>query len=149
LPKKLDMAEIINQIPGFEKGRVQCVFATDEEGALLLSAQMVSDLLNKWSTNVAFFSLTGRADALEGMVQNESKVARLYTVNQKNPELRVIINKAQGMVNRKFVRTVIIEGFQKLEQVPRRGLEQFALSANVPVILVGHKCTDMAETPQR
>ena len=131
------MEEIINQIPGFESGRVYSVCAADAEGALFLSAQMVSDLLNKWNTNVFFFSLTGRADALEGMVQNESKVTRLYTVDQKNPELRVIINKAQGMVNRKFVRAVIIEGFLELDQVPRRGLEQFALSAKVPVILVG------------
>ena len=133
------MAEIINQIPGFENGRVHCVYAEDAEGTLFLSAQMVSDLLNKWNTNVAFFSLTGRADALEGMVQNESRVTRLYTVNQKNQELRVIINKAQGMVNRKFVRAVIIEGFLNLDQVPRRRLEQFAFSAKVTVILVGIK----------
>ena len=131
------MEVIINQIPGFENDRVHCVCAEDAKGALFLSAQMVSDLLNKWNTNVAFFSLTGRADALEGMVQNESRVTRLYTVNQKNPELRVIINKAQGMVNRKFIRAVIIEGFPNLDQVPRRGLEQFALSSKVPVILVG------------
>ena len=131
------MTEIINQIPGFENGRVHCVCAADAEGALFLSAQMVSDLLKKWNTNVAFFSLTGRADALEGMVQNESKVARLYTVNQKNPELRVIIAKAQGMVNRKLVRAVVIEGIQNPEQVPSRGLEQFALSTKTTVILVG------------
>lgn len=131
------MAEIINQIPGFENGRVHCVFTEDAEGALFLSAQMVSDLLNKWNTNVVFFSLTGRADALEGMVQNGSKTARLYTVNQKNPKLRIILNKAQGMVNRKFVRAVIVEGIQHLDQMPQRGLEQFAISVKVPVILVG------------
>ena len=131
------MAETINQIPGFENGRVHCVCAEDVESAFFLSAQMVSDLLNKWNTNVAFFSLTSRADALERMVLNESKVARLYTVDQKNPELRVIINKAQGMVNRKFVRAVIIEGLQHPDQIPQRGLEQFAASAKVPVILVG------------
>lgn len=133
------MIEIINQIPGFENGRVHCVCAEDAEGALLLSAQMVSDLLNKWNTNVAFFSLTSRADALKGMVQNESKVTRLYTVNQKNPEHRVIIKKAQGMVNRKFVRAVIIEGIQQPDQIPQCGLEQFAISAKVPIILVGFK----------
>ena len=131
------MAEIINQIPGFENGRVYCVCAEDAEGALFLSAQMVSDLLNKWNTNVAFISLTGRSDALEGMIQNESKVARLYMVNQKNPEFRIIINKAQSMVNRKFVRAVIIEGTQHPDQIPQRGLELFAISAKVPVILVG------------
>ena len=137
MPKKLDMAEIITQIPGFENGRVHIVCAEDVEGTLFLSVQMVSDLLNKWNTNVAFFSMTGRAEALEEMVQNESKTARLYTVNQKNPELRIIIQKAQGMVNRKLVRAVIIEGIQHPDQIPQRGLEQLAISAKVPVILVG------------
>ena len=131
------MTEIITQIPGFENGRVHIVCAEDVEGTLFLSVQMVSDLLNKWNTNVAFFSMTGRAEALEEMVQNESKTARLYTVNQKNPELRIIIQKAQGMVNCKFVRAVIIEGTQHPDQIPQRGLELFAISAKVPVILVG------------
>ncbi len=52
------MAEIINHIPGFENGSVQYVSAADEVGALFIAAQMVADILNKWNTNVAFYSLT-------------------------------------------------------------------------------------------
>lgn len=100
---------IINQIPGYEKGKVQYVSATDEVSALFLSAQIVSDLLNKWSTSVAFFSLSCRGEALRGMVKNGSTTAKLYTVDQKNPDPQVILRKARGMVNRKFVRAIVIE----------------------------------------
>ena len=40
------MAEIINQIPGFEKGRVQRISATDEVSASFLVAQM-ADILRQ------------------------------------------------------------------------------------------------------
>ena len=130
------MAEIINQIPGFESGSVQCVCASDKVGALFLCARMISDLLNKWNTNVAVFSLTSRSSALQGLVKNESAVARLYTVNQKNPDLNVILRKAQGMVNRKFVRVILIEGLPALDTVGKRWLEQVAKSTNTSIVVV-------------
>ena len=130
------MAEIINQIPGFENGSVQCVSATDREGAFFLAAQMVSDLLNKWNTNVAFFSLTGRCEALQGLVRNESPVAKIFAVNQKNPDLHVILRKARGMVNRKFVRAIVIEGLPEQDAIGKRCLEQMARSTHTSIILV-------------
>ncbi len=55
------MAEqIIYQIPGYENGLVHYVITTDEVSAIFIAAQIVSDLLNKWNTNVAFFSYSGR-----------------------------------------------------------------------------------------
>lgn len=42
-------------------------------------------------------------------VDNKSSVARLYTIIQKNHDLNVILRKAQGMVNCKFVRAIVIE----------------------------------------
>ena len=45
------MADIIYQIPGYEKGRVQHVRASDREGVSLIVAQMVADLRRKWSTS--------------------------------------------------------------------------------------------------
>jgi hypothetical protein len=130
------MAEIINQIPGFEKGVVQYVSATDEVSALFLAAQMVSDLLNKWNTNVAVFSLTGRCDALQGLIKNESSVAKIYSVNQKNPNLQVVLRKAQGMVNRKFVRAIVLEGLPEPDAVGQRWLEQLAQSTNTSIVVV-------------
>ena len=55
-------------------------------------------------------SLTGRSEALKALVKNESRAARLYTVDQKNPDPDVILRKARGMVNRRFVRAVVLEG---------------------------------------
>ena len=130
------MAEIINQIPGFENGILQYVSTTDEVSALFLAAQMASDLLDKWNTNIAFFSLTGRCEALQELVKADTGIARLYPVNQKNPSLQVILRKAQGMVNRKFVRTIVIEGLPDPDAVGKRWLEQFAKSNKVSVIII-------------
>jgi len=65
------MEEIRTQIPGYEKGAVQYIAASNEEDALYLGAQMVTDLLNKWYTNVAFFSLTLRGEALQALVNDD------------------------------------------------------------------------------
>lgn len=127
--------EVINQIPGFENGIVHYVSAADEVSALFLSAQMVSDLLNKWNTNVAFFSLTGRSEGLLQLVTNESKVARLYTVNQKNPNIPLIARKAQGMAHRKSVHKVIIEGLPEPDAAGKRQLELLAKS-NISVAVI-------------
>ncbi len=130
------MAEIIDQIPGYEKGAVQYVNTTDEVSALFLSAQMVSDILSKWNTNVAFFSLTSRCEAILGLIKNESPVARIYPVNQKNPNRMVILRKAQGMVNRKFIRVIFIEGLPNQDAVGKRWLEQLAKSTNTSIVVV-------------
>ena len=130
------MAEIINQIPGYENDFVQYVGAADKVGALFLSARMVSDILNKWNTNVVFFSLTGRCDALQGLVKNESPIAKIYAVNQKNPNLQVILRKAKGMVNRKFVRVIFIEGLPEQDAIGKRWLEQLAKSTHTSIVVV-------------
>ncbi len=130
------MAEFINQIPGFENGIVRYVSAADEVSALFLAAQMVSDLLNKWNTNVAFISLTGRCEGLLKLVTNKSKVARLYTVNQKNPNIPLIARKAQGMANRKSVHKVIIEGLPEPDAAGKRWLEQLAKSTHTSIVVV-------------
>ena len=125
------MAEkfILNQIPGFEIGAVEHIRTTDEVQALFLAAQEISELLNQWNTNVGFFSLSSRSEGLKALVDNKSSVARLYTVNQKNHDLNVILRKAQGMVNRKFVRAIVIDGLPgKLEDTVQRRLEEWAKS---------------------
>ena len=132
------MAEkyILNQIPGFEIGAVEHIRATDEVQTLFLVAQEVSELLNRWNTNVAAFSLSGRSEGLNLLVENKSAVARLYTVNQKNPDLNTILRKAQGMVNRKFVRAVVIEGLPgKLAPQDQRHLEAWAKANKCTIVL--------------
>ena len=130
------MTEIINQIPGFEIGAVEHIRTTNEAQTLFLAAQEVSELLNQWHTNVAFFSLNNRSEGLKALVDNKSSVARLYTVNQKNPDLNVILRKAQGMINRKFVRAIVIEGLPgERDYTAQRRLEDWAKSNRCTIVL--------------
>ena len=130
------MAEIINHIPGYENGTVWYLEGMDEVNALLLIAQMSQEVLNDYNTNVAVFSLTSRSSALQELVNNKSAVARLFTVNQKNPNLQVILRKVRGMVNRKFVRVIFIEGLPDQDAVGKRWLEQLAKSTNTSIVVV-------------
>ena len=130
------MAEIIYQIPGFEKGSVHSVCASDKVAAIHLCSQIVSDILNKWNTNVAFFSLSSRCEALQELVKADSCFARLFSVNQKNHNLQVIIRKATGMVNRKSVRAIVIEGLSELNAAGKRRLEQLAKSTQTSIIVI-------------
>ena len=128
--------EILNQIPGFEIGAVEHIRTTDEVASLFYVAQEISELLNDWNTNVAFFSLTGRSEALKGLVDNRSSVARLYTIDQKNPDLQVILRKARGMVNRRFVRAIVIEGVPgTLDADTQRLLENWAKPLGCTIVL--------------
>ena len=130
------MTEIIKQIPGFEIGAVEHIRTTNEAQTLFLAAQEVSELLNQWHTNVAFFSLNNRSEGLKALVDNKSSVARLYTVNQKNPDLNVILRKAQGMINRKFVRAIVIEGLPgERDSTAQRRLEDWAKSNRCTIVL--------------
>ena len=128
--------EILNQIPGFEIGAVEHIRTTDEVASLFYAAQEISELLNDWNTNVAFFSLTGRSEALKGLVDNRSSVARLYTIDQKNPDLQVILRKAKGMVNRRFVRAIVIEGVPgTLDAETQSLLENWAKPLGCTIVL--------------
>ncbi len=131
------MAEVIfNQIPGFEKGAVEHLRTTTTENVLDNLAREISEILNKWNTSVAFFSLTGNSEALKARVKNSSTTARLYTVDQKNPDINVILRKAQGMVNRKFVRAIAIEGLPgELDDDTQHLLEQWAKSHYCSMLL--------------
>ena len=104
------MAEIFLENPDYQNGWISFFGCDDVDDVLPRAAEIVSEFLNKWNTNVVFISLTGRSEALKALVKNESKVARLYTVDQKNPDPNVILRKARGMVNRRFVRAVVLEG---------------------------------------
>lgn len=128
------MAEIINQIPGFENGTVRYLEGVEKENALLLIARMATEVLNEYNTNVAVFSLTGRGAALEDLVKNGSAVAKFYAVDQKNLDLQVILRKARGMVNRKFVRVIFIEGLSAQDATGKRWLAQLAQSTNTSIV---------------
>ena len=95
---------------GGKRGRMHFIGTENEDSVLTRSSEIVSEFLNKWNTNVVFISLTCRSESLKALVKNESAVARLYTIDQKNHDPNVILRKARGMVNRRFVRAIVVEG---------------------------------------
>ena len=143
------MAEIINQIPGYEHGRVQRINATDEVSESFILAQMAADLRKKWNTSVLCISLDGHKEDIETLIPQEKAVGTIYVLDQKNPEFEVVLRKATGIINRRFVRALIISGAERLtaqnfKDCPQKGREWIAsrlegLSADlaIPVILVG------------
>ena len=104
------MAEINLENPDYPSGHMTFISFDEVDRVLPRAAEIVSELLNKWNTNVAFISLTGRSESLRALVKNESRVAQLYTIDQKNPTPEVILRKARGLVNRHFVRAIVLEG---------------------------------------
>lgn len=142
------MAEFINQIPGYEKGRVQRINATDEVSESFIVAQMAADLRKKWNTSVLCISLDGHKDAIESLIPRENGVGRVYVLDQKNPEFEVVLRKATGIINRRFIRALIISGAERLstkayKDKPEKGREWIDLRLNdlsggigLPIILV-------------
>ena len=142
------MAEIINQIPGYEKGRVQRITAIDEVSESFIVAQMAADLRKKWNTSVLCISLDGHKAAIETLIPQEKAVGNVYVLDQKNPEFEVVLRKATGIINRRFVRALIISGAERLttkffKDRPKKGqewighkLEGLSGGIGMPVILV-------------
>ena len=142
------MAEIIYQIPGYEKGRVQRINATDEVSESFIVAQMATDLRKKWNTSVLCISLDGHKEAIETLIPQEMTVGSVYVLDQKNPEFDVVLRKATGIINRRFVRALIISGAERLtakffKDRPDKGqewithnLEGLSRGIGIPVILV-------------
>ena len=142
------MGEIINQIPGYEKGRLQRITATDEVSESFIVAQMADDLRKKWNTSVLCVSLDGHKEAIESLIPQEKAVGNVYVMDQKNPEFEVVFRKATGIINRRFVRALIISGAERLttrtfKDKPEKGREWIdnrlsGLSGGIglPIILV-------------
>ncbi len=142
------MAEFINQIPGYEKGRVQRINATDEVSESFIVAQMAEDLRKKWNTSVLCISLDGHKEAIETLIPQEMAVGSVYVLDQKNPEFDVVLRKATGIINRRFVRALIISGAERLtakffKDRPDKGqewithnLEGLSRDIDIPFILV-------------
>lgn len=141
--------EIINQIPGFERGKVHRVTASDEVGESFIIANMAERLRTEWNTNVLCLSLDGHKEAIESLLPSIGNAARIEVINQKNPTTRVVMNKISAAVNRRFVRAAIIGGAERLgpktdpdgadkesAAIIERNLAGLASRTGIPIILV-------------
>lgn len=142
------MAEIINQIPGYEKGRVQRIIANDKVCESIIVAKMAYYLCKKWNTSVLCISLDGHKEVIEALIPQEKAFGKVYVLNQKNSELEVVLRKAMGIINRRFVRALFISGADRLnfntyKDNPDKGRERIDYGLNklargigIPIILV-------------
>lgn len=145
------MAEIITQIPGFEKGRVQRIYATDDVSESFLVSQMADILRQKWNTSVLCISLDGHKEAIESLIPQEKAIGNVYVIDQKNHILDIVLRKAEGIINRRFIRALIISGAERLttrtyKDSPEKGQEMInhclnglARDKKIPIILVENK----------
>lgn len=132
------MAEILLDNPDYESGHMHFYGYVSDDDVLAHSAEIVMKFLNKWNTSVAFFSLSCRSETLRDLVKNESATtARLYTVDQKNPDPNVILRNAQGMVNRKFVRAIVIEGIPMKPQAAKQWYDRFKYWRTTHEVIIG------------
>ena len=141
------MTEIINQIPGYENGSVKRISAS-ELSAPIIVAEIAIDLRDEWNTKVLCISLDERKELIEDFIRNNGTLVNAIetiVLNQKNPDVSVVIKKAYGLIHRRFVRAVIISGAERLrlkqttpdeKDVIDRWLERMAKTERIPLILV-------------
>ena len=127
---------------------MQRINATDEVSESFIVAQMAADLRKKWNTSVLCISLDGHKEVIESLIPQENAVGRVYVLDQKNPEFEVVLRKATGIINRRFIRALIISGAERLstkayKDKPEKGREWIDLRLNdlsggigLPIILV-------------
>ena len=135
--KTLNMAEILLDNPDYESGHMHFYGFLSDDDVLTHSAEIVMEFLNKWNTSVAFISLSCRSEQLKALVKNESATARLYTIDQRNPDPNVILRKAQGMVNRKFVRAIVVEGVPMNPQAAEQWYARFKYWRTTHEVIIG------------
>ena len=141
------MTEIINQIPGYENGCVKRISAS-ELSAPIIVAETAIELRDQWNTKVLCISLDERKELIESFIMNNgthANVIETIVLNQKNPDVSVVIKKACGLIHRKFVRAVIISGAERIrlkqptpdeKAIVDRWLESMAKTEMIPLILV-------------
>ena len=141
------MTEIINQIPGYENGRVKRISASELSAPIIVS-EIAIDLCDKWNTKVLCLSLDERKELIESFVMNNGTHANAIetiVLNQKNPDVYVVIKKVCGLIHRKFVRAVIISGAERLrlkqsspdeKAIIDRWLERMSKTERIPLVLV-------------
>ena len=141
------MTEIINQIPGYENGRVKRISASELSAPIIVS-EIAIDLRDKWNTKVLCLSLDERKELIESFVMNNGTHANAIetiVLNQKNPDVSVVIKKVCGLIHRKFVRAVIISGAERLKlkqpssdekDIINRWLERMSKTERIPLVLV-------------
>ena len=139
--KAYDMADFIQDSIGYEGGKVHSFFATDEVSSVLLSSQIVSDLIVKWNTTSLCLSLYCMKDVIIRQLPKDSNHAKAYVIDQKDYDYDRIIKRSLFYLHSRSVKAIVINGAEHLFKKSdyssvNQALSQVAVQEKVPVILV-------------
>ena len=103
-------------IPVFERGKLYCVDCNYEFTKVLFAGRLIAELRSKYCTSVAYFSTHGTAESVEDLQSDHSGlVGTLYAENLENNDCDALYKKAAEMIDKKFVRAIIIDCIEGLD----------------------------------
>ena len=103
-------------IPGFERGKLHCIDCSDELTKVFLAERLIAELRSKYCTSVAYFSTHDTAESIENLQSDHSGlVGTLYAENLENNDCDALYEKAAEMIDRKFVRAIIIDSIEGID----------------------------------
>ena len=108
--------EMKTDIPGFERGKLYCVDCSYELTKVFFAERLIAELRSKYCTSVAYFSTHGTAESVENLQSDRSGlVGALYAENLENNDCDALYKKAAEMIDKKFVRAIIIDSIEGLD----------------------------------
>ena len=103
-------------IPVFERGKLYCVDCNYEFTKVLFAGRLIAELRSKYCTSVAYFSTHGTAESVENLQSGHNGlVGTLYAENLENNDCDALYEKAAEMIDRKFVRAIIIDSIEGID----------------------------------
>lgn len=139
---------VLTDIPGFERGKLHCIDSSDELAKILFAAKLIAELRSRYCTSVAYFSTHGTAGNVEDIQSDYTGLAgALYAENLESNDCDDLYCKAVEMIDRKFVRAIIVDCIEGLDVKDFKGgirakrteittcLQMLAATKKVPVLL--------------
>ena len=141
---------ILTDIPGFERRKLHCIDSNEDFSKVFIAGRIIGELRGKYATSVAYFSTRDTAMDIERLQESYSDlIGNLYAIDLEDRDVHKLCDMAAGMIEKKFVRAIIIDCLEGLEigstyykggvrakrNEIKTNLYLLAASSNVPVLL--------------
>lgn len=142
------MTKLLTDIPGFERGRLHYIYGSAKQPKIIFAARLIVELRRKYCTSVAYFSTHGTAGDVEDFQRDRTGLTgALYAEDLESNDCGSLCCKAVEMIDRKFVRAIIVDCIEGLDVKGFDGgirarrnevetcLQRLASTKNVPVLV--------------
>lgn len=107
---------MMTDIPGFRRRELFCIACNNGSLKILAADDIIAELRSKYCTSVAYFSTRGKSKEVETLQNSRSSlVGALYTEDLENNDCSALCDKITEMVERKFVRAIVIDCLEGLD----------------------------------